>query len=196
MTDGEFYLNGESLTRQRIKKIRGKEVAFVPQSVTYLDPLMKVGTQVRKGKKDAKTKKRQRELFQKYGLEESVENKYPFECSGGMIRRILLCTALMEQPDLIIADEPTPGLDSELAKRAMKDFREFANQGKGVLLITHDMELALEVSDRIIVFNEGRTVEEVSASDFKKGENLKDPYTKELQKAIIEMTKGEVPDEP
>ena len=73
-----------------------------------------------------------------------------------MSRRILLSTALMGNPRLIIADEPTPGLELSLAKKAMKDFRTFADEGNGVLLITHDIELALEVADRIAVFTPGR----------------------------------------
>lgn len=58
----------------------------------------------------------------------------------------------MENPRLIIADEPTPGMELALAKKAMEDFRRFADAGNGVLLITHDIELALEVADRIAVF--------------------------------------------
>ena len=94
----------------------------------------------------------QKKLFKRYGLPENTEEKYPFECSGGMTRRILLTTALMGNPKLIIADEPTPGMDLELAKKSMEDFRRFADEGNGVLLITHDIELALQVADRIVVF--------------------------------------------
>ena len=182
--EGNFYFKEENLTKRKIKKLQGKEIALVPQSVNYLDPLMKVGKQVRNGKKDKKTLMKQRELFQKYGLKEETENLYPFECSGGMVRRILLCTALMEEPALIIADEPTPGLDIDLAKRAMKDFRKFADEGKAVLLITHDLDLALEVADRIVIFYEGKTVEEVSVAEFEKGENLRHFYTKALWSAL------------
>lgn len=181
---GNFYFKGESLSQKRIQEVRGREIALVPQSVNYLDPLMKVGKQVRNGRKDANSLKRQRELFQKYGLQEEVEQLYPFECSGGMVRRILLCTALMENPSLIIADEPTPGLDLGLAQKAMADFRKFADEGKGVLLITHDIELALEVADRVVIFYDGKTVEEVSAIDFRHGENLRHPYAKALWRAL------------
>ena len=103
-------------------------------------------------KRGKKGSEKQSELFRRYGLPEKTETKYPFECSGGMTRRILLSTALMENPKLIIADEPTPGMDLTLAKKSMEDFRKFADEGNGVLLITHDIELALEVADRIVVF--------------------------------------------
>ena len=58
----------------------------------------------------------------------------------------------MDSPRVIVADEPTPGLDLDLAVRALDDFRAFANEGNGVLLITHDIELALRVADRVAVF--------------------------------------------
>src|SRR5699024_4512239 len=105
-------------------RYRGKEtgetdgvpgIALVPQSVAWLDPLMKIGKQVLAGRKTAAAKERMRTLFARYGLSEAVEELYPHECSGGMIRRILLVAALMDEPELIIADEPTPGMDASLA---------------------------------------------------------------------------------
>lgn len=180
---GEMYYDGELLTEKRIRELRGNKIAFVPQSTTYLDPLMNVGAQV-SGSKDEKKREKQKRLFRRYGLGEEVEKKYPFECSGGMTRRVLLTTALMGDPELIIADEPTPGMDLALAKRSMEDFRKFADEGKGVLLITHDIELALEVADRIAVFYAGTTVEEALVSDFASEETLRHPYTKALWRAL------------
>ena len=184
MFSGEFFFLHEPLTPERMEKLRGKEIALVPQSVTYLDPLMKVGKQVRRGRRDRETVSRQRELFSQYGLAQEVEEKYPFACSGGMSRRILLATALMENPRLIIADEPTPGMELSLAGKAMEDFRRFADMGNGVLLITHDIELALKVADRIAVFYAGTTVEEALVSDFESEELLRHPYTKALWRAM------------
>lgn len=180
---GEMYYDGELLTEKRIRELRGNKIAFVPQSTTYLDPLMNVGAQV-SGSKDEKKREKQKQLFRRYGLGEDVDKKYPFECSGGMTRRVLLTTALMGDPELIIADEPTPGMDLALAKRSMEDFRKFADEGKGVLLITHDIELALEVADRIAVFYAGTTVEEALVSDFASEETLRHPYTKALWRAL------------
>ena len=184
LCSGEFFFLQEPLTPERMEKLRGKEIALVPQSVTYLDPLMKVGKQVRRGRRDRETVSRQRELFSQYGLAQEVEEKYPFACSGGMSRRILLATALMENPRLIIADEPTPGMELSLAGKAMEDFRRFADMGNGVLLITHDIELALKVADRIAVFYAGTTVEEALVSDFESEELLRHPYTKALWRAM------------
>ena len=174
-------------------RYRGKEtgesdgvsgIALVPQSVAWLDPLMKIGKQVLAGRKTAAAKERMRTLFARYGLSETVEELYPHECSGGMIRRILLVAALMDEPELIIADEPTPGIDASLARQAMDELREFADEGKGVLLITHDIELALRGADRIAVFYAGTTVEVAEAADFAKEELLRHPYTKALWRAM------------
>ena len=180
---GNMKFQGELLDENRIKKLRGSEIAFVPQSTMYLDPLMKVGKQVR-GKAGKKAGGLQKKLFARYGLPENTEEKYPFECSGGMTRRILLSTALMGNPKLIIADEPTPGMELELAKKSMEDFRRFADEGNGVLLITHDIELALQVADRIVVFYAGKTVEEAPVADFRTEETLRHPYTKALWRAL------------
>ena len=112
---GQMYFDGELLTAEKMKELRGNKIAFVPQSTTYLDPLMKVGEQVSQSRKNAARRQRQRSLFARYGLGKDVDNKYPFECSGGMTRRVLLTSALMDEPELIIADEPTPGMDLVLS---------------------------------------------------------------------------------
>ena len=82
-----------------------------------------------------------------------------------MARRVLIGTAVVEQPQLVIADEPTPGLHMEAALRVLSHFREIADQGAGVLLITHDLELALKTADKIVVFYAGTAVEEADTVD-------------------------------
>lgn len=181
---GSMSYRGSELTQERIEKLRGNEIVMVPQSIAYLDPLMKIGPQIRKGRKDTATKKKLKDIFSRYELKEEVQNLYPFELSGGMNRRILISTALIEEPRLVIADEPTPGLDLKVAKRAMGHFRELADMGAGILVITHDLELALEVADRIVVFYAGCTVEEANSCDFEREETLRHPYTKALWRAM------------
>lgn len=200
---GKILYQGSELTQERIEKLRGSEIVMVPQSLAYLDPLVKIGKQIKKGRKDRKTVEKLKSIFKKYDLKEEVEDLYPFELSGGMNRRILISTALIEEPKLVIADEPTPGLDLKVAKRAMEHFRELADMGAGVLVITHDLELALETADRIIVFYAGCTVEEADSADFEKEENLRHPYTKALWRALpqhgfqfIEGTQPYVKDMP
>lgn len=181
---GRILYCGEELTKQRIERLRGNEIVMVPQSIAYPNPLMKIGSQIRKGSKDEKVKRKLRDIFARYSLKPEVEELYPFELSGGMNRRILISTALIEEPKLVIADEPTPGLDLKMAKRAMEHFRELADMGAGVLVITHDLELALETADRIAVFYAGTTLEEATVSDFEREETLRHPYSKALWRAM------------
>jgi ABC-type dipeptide/oligopeptide/nickel transport system ATPase component len=125
-------------------------------------------------------------LLARYDLPPEVVDKYPHELSGGMARRVLLCCALMDEPRVIIADEPTPGLDLDLAQRALADLREFADGGGGVLLITHDIELALRVADRVAVFDSGTVVEEVAVADFASPDTLTHPFSRALWHALPE----------
>lgn len=181
---GEIIYDGEPLTQKRVEKLRGDEIVLVPQSTSYLDPLMKTGVQIRKGKKDAASREKLNRIFREYELDESVQEQYPFELSGGMTRRIMNSTALMGNPRLVIADEPTPGMHISVARRAMEHFRELADLGAGVLLITHDLELAVETADRIAVFYAGSTIEEVTAESFLQEETLSHPYSKALWRAM------------
>ena len=182
--EGEIRYCEETLTDRKIKKLRGKEIVLVPQSTSYLDPLMKVGQQICKGRKDPEKKRKLDQIFEKYSLDKKVQDQYPFELSGGMTRRIMISTALIETPKLVIADEPTPGLDPKLARRAMEHFRQLADMGAAVLVITHDLELALETVDRIQVFYAGYTIEDARTADFEREETLRHPYTRALWRAM------------
>lgn len=191
VVSGKIWVDGYLQNAESLARLRGHGISLVPQSVTSLDPLIRVGRQVRgvcsreRGERQVRAK-RQKELFERYGLSENVERMYPHELSGGMARRVLLCCALMDDPKLIVADEPTPGLDLELAVRAMDDFREFADSGGGVLLITHDIELALKVCDRIAVFKDGTVIEETSVAAFECEELLQNEFTRQLWRALPE----------
>ena len=181
---GHLHYKGEELTPKRQKQLRGSEIALVPQSVAFLDPLMKVGAQADGYKKPRQSEKR-RSIFKRFGLPEETEKMYPFQLSGGMARRVLVSTALITDAELIIADEPTPGMSLSQALEALKMFREMADDGKAVVLITHDIDLAVEFADRVAVFYAGTTVETAPASDFKTGPDaLRHPYTKALWRAM------------
>lgn len=181
---GEMLYFGQPLTEKRKEQLRGKEIVLVPQSISYLDPLMKVGPQIRKNAKDSVSKERVSRVLNLYGLSAETEKQYPFELSGGMARRVLISTAAMGQPKLVIADEPTPGLHSGAAQSALARFRKIADEGAAVLLITHDLELAAGVADRVVVLYAGMTLEEAPASDFAEEEKLRHPYTRALWRAM------------
>ena len=180
--DGKIVYDGEKLTDEKRKELLGRKIVFIPQSIDYLDPVMKIGKQARGV---YSTKERQEELFKKYQLDKSVEDMYPFQLSGGMARRVLVSSAVMEMPRLIVADEPTPGLSVDMAMDTLKHFRELADKGAGVLLITHDVDLALNVADRIAVFYAGTILEIASTKDFLEGrDSLRHPYSKEFISAL------------
>lgn len=181
---GSLRFDGEPLTPERQAKLRGAEIALVPQSVAFLDPLMKVGAQVDGHRKPRPTERR-RKLFRRFGLPEQTERLYPFQLSGGMARRVLVSTVLITDARLVIADEPTPGMSLEQAEEALAMFRAMADEGKGVVLITHDIDLAFHIADRIAVFYAGTTVETAPAADFRQGpEALRHPYSKALWRAL------------
>ena len=119
----------ESRLRKKESKDSGEMKLLWYPKVFPIWILMKIGPQIRNGKNEEPRKKKLKEIFQRYHLKEEVEEKYPFELSGGMSRRILISTAMIENPQLVIADEPTPGLDLAMAKRAMSHFRELADSG-------------------------------------------------------------------
>ena len=181
---GHLHYKGKQLTPERQAELRGSEIALVPQSVAFLDPLMKVGKQADGHKRPYPTEKR-RSLFKRFGLPEETERLYPFQLSGGMARRVLVSTALISDAQLIIADEPTPGMSLDQALEALQMFRELADEGKAVILITHDIDLAFEFAGRVAVFYAGTTVETAPVADFRTGPDaLRHPYSKALWKAL------------
>jgi peptide/nickel transport system ATP-binding protein len=182
LVSGGMLYRGEPVTESLLRAIRGRELALVPQSLTYLDPLMKTGEQINGIYGNDEKRKG---IFARYELAESAANKYPFQLSGGMSRRILISTAVMGDAKLVIADEPTPGMALATAKRVMEHFRELADAGAGILLITHDIDLAFECADRIAVFYAGSTVEIAEAADFRAGPaRLRHPYSRALWQAV------------
>ena len=182
VTSGEMRYRGELLDAALQEQLRGRAMALIPQSVTYLDPLMRVGKEVC-GLYGAPAD--MAATFRRLHLEERVQRLYPFQLSGGMARRVLFSTAVITDASLIIADEPTPGMDVKSAVEALQLLRELADAGKGVLLITHDIDLAVEVADNVAVFYEGRTVDMAPAAAFHgDGAELVHPYTKALYHAL------------
>lgn len=200
--NGTIKFKGKKLSQEDKEEIRGKDIVLVPQSVNFLDPLMKISDQTighTENDEERKAKKlKQREIFEHYNLGPEVDDMYPFQLSGGMARRVLVSTALLSDPKLVVADEPTPGLDEKTVEETLNHFRHMKDDGIGVLLITHDIHAALEVADRIGIFYSGYVIEIALKEDFSgDGENLLHPYTKSLYKALpangFEIIKGHQP---
>lgn len=198
---GEIKYNGTVLNQDLKEKLRGNEICLIPQSVNFLDPLMKVSEQAIGECKDEKEhdekKNRQREIFNKYGLDESVDDLYPFELSGGMARKVLLSTALIGNPKLLIADEPTPGLDRQSVRETIEDIKNLRENGKGVLLSTHEIDVALKTADKIAIFYSGYVIEINSVENFKNADNVLHPYSKALINSLprngFKLTEGVQP---
>lgn len=188
ITQGKVYFEGQPLTKSKQDLLRGKEIALIPQSVKALDPLMKTGKQVQNAIHNKKDKKKaQEDAFYKLGLPEGTGNLYPFELSGGMARRVLIATAMVSDAKLIIADEPTPGLDKANWEETLSHIKQLGRTNSGMMFITHDIYAALKIADRIAVFYAGETIEIAKKEDFSgQGEHLKHPYTKALWRALPE----------
>lgn len=161
---GEIHYQGKPMDFATVVN----HFALVPQTVSYLDPLMKMERQVPLGD-DALSQKNR-------GL-------YPFQCSGGMIRNALTAVADEKEDGVIIADEPTSGLDTQTAISKLNALKTLTKQGKSLILITHDIDLAVDVADRIAVFNRGQILEIVTAEDFA-ADRVYHPYTKALYAAL------------
>lgn len=186
---GSIAFDGEVLTEARKRELRGNTMALVPQSVGYLDPLVRVkGQVVRAARLSGMTRpaarQRQADIFDRYGLGDTVGEKYPHQVSGGMAKRVLTATATVGEADLLIADEPTSGLDPEAIQKELNHLRELADAGKGVLLITHDIAAALSISDRVSICYAGVTLETVVAEAFGRPDALSHPYTRGLWNAL------------
>lgn len=184
-TTGSIRYKGSPIGKSEQATLRGGAFALVPQSTTYLDPLIRVGKQVQGFGPFKSNAQEQRRIFQRFDLNEKTEEMFPFQLSGGMARRVLISTAVISDAELIIADEPTPGLHLDQALEALKVFRELADEGRGIILITHDIDLAYHFADKIAVFYAGTTLEVTPAKDFETGDRaLRHPYSKALWRAL------------
>lgn len=186
---GSIRFEGERLDVAGIAALRGRRIALVPQSLSHLDPLATIGRQIgwaakRAGRRgfaqgDAAA------ALDRFGLDGSVLASYPHRLSGGMARRVMLAIASVGDADLIIADEPTNGLDPDNAEKVFGFLRGFANEGKGVVVISHDLAAAVASADRVAVLHDGTLVATEQAATFMRngGEGLT-PYARALWRAL------------
>ena len=188
---GKILLNGEDLGRfskSRLEALRGKVMSLIPQDPSSsLDPLMKIGNQIgeifriHKACPPRQIKSRVVELLREVGLDEPEwrAEQYPHELSGGMRQRVLIAIAIALKPQLIIADEPTSALDVTVQKRILDLIDDIRlNSGASLLMVTHDLGVASDRADKIIVMNKGR-VEEAGESQIVLSSPQQD-YTKKL----------------
>ena len=185
-----------TLSEKELDQIRGKEISMIFQDpMSSLNPTFTIGYQIMEGLRiHLGLKKREAwvravELLARVGMKEPemVMKSYPHTLSGGMRQRAIIAMALACNPKLLIADEPTTALDVSVQAQIMELLKRLQKESRmAVLLITHDLELAIEMADRILVFYDGTILEEVKPENFREGRNLKEPYTQALYRALPE----------
>ncbi|MFI6510531.1 ABC transporter ATP-binding protein [Streptosporangium sp. NPDC050855] len=141
-------------------KVRGRAIGLIPQSpATHLTPVRTARAQLREAVRELRSHATADELAARFGLRPEELDRYPHELSGGMAQRVANAIALAGDPWLVLADEPTGGLDRSLVDRTMATLRELCDEGRAVLLITHDLRAAERVADDLAVMYAGRLVE-------------------------------------
>ncbi len=188
---GKIVLNGTDIaawTPKRLDSLRGVSISLVPQDPgNSLNPVKTIGDQVGEmlqlHLKISKAEQQQRvlELLQKVGLSHPEQRlkQYPHQLSGGMKQRVLIAIALALRPQIIIADEPTSALDVTVQKRILDLLDVLRREaGTAVLFVTHDLALAAERADRLLVFRHGEIQEQGAAAQVIAAP--KHPYTRQL----------------
>jgi oligopeptide/dipeptide ABC transporter ATP-binding protein len=200
IVSGKILLSGakgeeEDLARvpeARMRAIRGNRIAMIFQDpMTSLNPYLRVGVQLtevlelhrRMGRAEAR--KKSIDMLTQVGIPAAASriDDYPHQLSGGMRQRVMIAMALLCEPDLLIADEPTTALDVTVQAQILDLIRERKDaMGLGVILITHDLGVIAQLADRIVVMYAGRIVEQGAVDQIFK--DPRHPYTIGLARSI------------
>lgn len=197
ITDGRITFDGADITsagRRLMRSIRGREIGYVPQDpMTNLNPVWKVGFQVREALRvntDGRDARRRAvQLLADAGMPDPAKQagRYPHQLSGGMCQRALIAIGLAGRPRLLIADEPTSALDATVQRQVLDHLQRLTDElGTALLLITHDLALAAERAEQVVVIHRGQVVESGAAQSI-----LRDPaheYTQRLVAAAPSVT--------
>jgi len=177
------------------RAVRGNRIGYVPQSaLTGPNPVMTVGKQLGEAvrcnqkRQEKNVRKRVMELLDLVHIRrpELVYNQYPFQLSGGMRQRVMIAAALAQDPDIVVADEPTTGLDVTVQAEIMNLLREIRSEFKmSVVLVSHDLALIDDVCDRLVVMHAGTCVEVGAVSDVAR--TPLHPYTIALNRSRIDI---------
>lgn len=209
--NGKIYVNGKNVLdfseSNFNRNMRWKKIAVVFQgAMNSLDPVYRISEQLRELMQEHKIKGDHEQFIYQaltdVGLDKSVANRYPHELSGGMKQRVVIAMALLLQPRILIADEPTTALDVLVQGQIMNLLKKLkAERNMNIVMITHDISLISEIADKIAIMYAGQIVELASSSELLI--NPKHPYTQALIRAIpkiqdtytkIESIKGNPPD--
>lgn len=191
--EGEIIFNGKNLilnTEKENQAIRGNEITMIFQDpMTAMNPTMTVGQQlievIRRHNRisKAEAEKRAKEMLEIVGVKADRFNDYPHEFSGGMKQRVVITMALLCNPSLLIADEPTTALDVTIQAQVLEIISELQKRYKmSMILITHDLGVVAETCDQVAVMYAGQIIETGTVRDIYL--NPKHPYTKGLFDSI------------
>lgn len=192
---GDIYIRDDSgekdilaMNKKQLRDFRGSTAAMIFQDpMTSLDPIMKAGEQIAEMLRAKKNLNRREarekviEMFEKIGITpaEKRYEQYPFEMSGGMLQRIMIAMALICEPKLLIADEPTTALDVTIQAQILKLIKKLQQEsGTSVIFITHNLGVVAEICDSVTVMYAGKAVETASVVDI--FDHPAHPYTKAL----------------
>jgi oligopeptide/dipeptide ABC transporter ATP-binding protein len=179
IVSGEILFDGRDLTKlteDQMREIRGKSIAMIFQNPRgSLNPVLSVGEQIcqvlkhRQGMNKTQATERAIELLKLVHIPEPERRlkAYPHQLSGGMAQRVMIAMAISCGPELLIADEPTTGLDVTIEYQIIQLLKEMRDlTGTSVIVITHDLNMAAEVCDRIMVMYAGKVVEQAPVEEF------------------------------
>lgn len=200
---GEVRFQDDDLlqfSEKKMQKIRGNEMAMIFQEpMTSLNPLFTIGNQMTESmlihhKKWSKKEIQQKavDMLQLVGLPRAKEimKEYPHQLSGGMRQRVMIAMALVCDPKVLIADEPTTALDVTTQAQILKLMRNLNEQlNTAVLLITHDLGVVAETCERVVVMYAGQVIEEAPVREL--FNNPEHPYTQGLIKSVPDVRKKE-----
>lgn len=186
-TSGNIYFENKNIDELDVNKLREKVGMVFQQfnlfsNMTILENLLVAPLNTKKMQKN-QAEKKAIDLLEKIGLSDK-KNSYPKELSGGQKQRIAIIRALMMEPDLILFDEPTSALDPEMVKDVLDLMKDLANDGMTMAIVTHEMEFAKQVSNKIIIMDDGEIVEE-SQNPKEFFENPKEKRSKEFLSKVL-----------
>jgi len=195
IASGTVSLNGielATLSEKEMQAQRGNTVALIPQDpMSSLNPTMKIGKQIgeglriHQGASEAEARQRAREVLELVEMPRPGErlDQYPFELSGGLRQRVIIAMGLVNNPKLLIADEPTTALDVTIQAQILDLIDSIRKElNMGVLLITHDMGVIAGRTDRVVVMYGGRKVEEAETKELFR--SMRHPYTQALLASV------------
>ena len=193
ITEGTIHFKGmdlATLSTKELQGLRGNRIALISQAaMNALNPVMNIKSQLaeaitthHKTDKD-KVEERVNSMLEQVGLDPKWGSAFPHELSGGMRQRMIIAMALINEPDFIIADEPTTGLDVKVQVEIIHLLRDLQKRlGLSMIFISHDLPVVLSLSDRLIIMKEGMLIDQGPAKELAK--MSAHPYTRRLIDSI------------